>query len=216
VHLLSTELFGRSLTLPDFPTRPDLRGWGMSDMGYSDLLEQKLSYVNTYYHKDPRLDITVPPDPAAEGTLDFLISTEVFEHITPPVSRGFENARRLLKPTGVLIFSVPFSPSTLEPTLEHFPELHQYEMVKQKEGSPPILKNITRDGREQIFENLVFHGGPGATLEMRVFSRACLLAELDKAGFVDIKFCSDPIWNYGIFWQESWSLPLAARISPHA
>lgn len=208
VHLLSKELFGRSLALPDFPVRPDLHGWGMSDAGYSDLLSQKIGYINTFYHKEPRFDISAPLDPSLEGTLDFLISTEVFEHIVPPVSRSFENARRLLKPTGVFIFTVPY---TINPaTSEHFPDLHDYEVINRT-GANPILKNITRDGREQVFDNLVFHGGPGVTLEMRVFSQAGLLAELKQAGFGNIKICSEPCWEFGIYWKDSWSLPLTAR-----
>ncbi len=209
VHILSNELFGQSLALPDFPKRPDLLGWGMSDSGYSDLLPHKLNYLNTFYHMEPRLDITAPLDPAQEGKLDFLISTEVFEHIPPPVSQGFENVRRLLKPDGVLIFSVPY---TLKPqTLEHFPDLYQYEILNPVDAKP-VLKNITRDGQEQKFDDLVFHGGPGATLEMRVFSQAGLMFELKRAGFKNIKIYSEPCWEFGIYWRDLWSLPMAARI----
>jgi SAM-dependent methyltransferase len=208
-HILSTELFGQSIPLPDFPTRQDLHGWGMSDVGYADLLSRKLSYINTYYHKEPHLDITAALDPMLEGKLDFLISTEVFEHINPPVSVAFENARRLLKPNGVFIFSVPY---TLEAeTHEHFPDLYRYEIIDPG-GPRPILKNITRDGREQLFDQLVFHGGPGATLEMRVFSQAGLQAELKRAGFENVTVYSEPCWEFGIYWHGFWSLPMAARI----
>lgn len=208
VHLLSKELFGSSLALPDFPVRPDLHGWGMSDGGYADLLSKKVGYINTFYHQEPFFDITAPLDDKAEGTLDFLISTEVLEHVALPVSLAFENARRLLKPTGVFILTVPY---TLEPeTLEHFPELHKYDLIKKK-GHDFVLRNITRDGREQTFENLVFHGGLGETLEMRVFSQNSLLAELKQAGFETVRICSEPCWEFGIYWQDSWSLPLIAR-----
>jgi|WetSurMetagenome_2_1015567.scaffolds.fasta_scaffold07189_4 hypothetical protein len=207
IHMLSIELFGRSLILPDFPIRPDLIGWGMSDFGYADTLPHKLNYVNTYYHKEPRLDITAPLDPALEGKLDFLISTEVFEHINPPVSVGFKNVYRLLKKGGVFIFSVPY---TLEAeTREHFPDLYKYEVIYRTDANP-ILKNITRDGREQEFDNLVFHGGQGTTLEMRVFSEAGLISDLKHAGFETIKIYSEPCWEFGIYWHDQWSLPLVA------
>lgn len=209
VHILSTELFGQSLAIPDFPIRHDLLGWGMSDAGYSDKLPGKLNYINTFYHQEPRLDITAALDPRNEGSLDFLISTEVFEHITPPASIAFENARRLLKRNGVFIFSVPY---TLKPqTQEHFPDLYKYELINDH-GFNPVLKNITRDGNEQVFNNLVFHGGPGATLEMRVFSQAGLMSELQHAGFGKVKIYSEPCWEFGVYWQDSWSLPMAARI----
>ena len=211
VHLLSMELFGRSLALPDFPMRRDLRGLGMSDAGYADLLSQKIGYINTYYDREPRFDITAPVDAKIEGTLDFLISTEVFEHVAPPVSRAFENARRLLKPTGVLILTVPYTLETA--TREHFPELYQYELIEKK-GYDPVLRNITKDGREQVFDNLVFHGGVGSTLELRVFSRNGLMVELEQAGFVNIKICSEPCWEFGIYWPQTWSLPLTARCLP--
>jgi hypothetical protein len=208
VHLLSTELFGRSLALPDFPLRPDLHGWGMSDAGYTDLLSQKTGYINTYYDRDPRFDITASLDANVEGTLDFLISTEVFEHVAPPISRAFVNARRLLKPTGVLIFTVPYSLEAV--THEHFPDLYHYELI-EKSGGAFALKNITVDGREQIFEDLIFHGGVGTTLEMRVFSQSGLMAELEQAGFTNIKLCPEPCWEFGVYWNNPWSLPLIAR-----
>src|SRR5439155_25856884 len=84
VHVLSIELFGQSLALPDFPVRGDLRGLGMSDWdGYAIPLAAKLDYQNTYYHREPRLDIT-HIDAELEGQFDFIISTDVFEHVPPP------------------------------------------------------------------------------------------------------------------------------------
>jgi SAM-dependent methyltransferase len=207
VHLLSTELFGRSMPISAFPVRPDIRGIGLSDwIGYAAQLPHKLNYSNTYYHQEPRLDITVI-DPALEGTLDFLISTDVFEHVAPPVSICFENSYRLLKPNGVLILSVPYD---LGPaTREHFPELHDYQIVHQDDK--PILIDVTADGRRQVFEDLVFHGGEGETLEMRYFSETGLLAELKKAGFQCIKIHHEPALAYGIYWHDRQQLPITAR-----
>ena len=163
IHLLSTELFSKSLALPDFPSRPEIKGVGLSDWkGYANPLAQKLNYTNTFYHQEPKLDIA-NINPAFEGSLDFLIASDVLEHVTPPVSVCFENMYKLLKPGGVVIFSVPYTPEGI--TQEHFSDLHQYSITKQNEHY--ILRNITKDGHEQIFENLVFHGGEGATLETR-------------------------------------------------
>jgi SAM-dependent methyltransferase len=208
VHLLSMELFGKSIALPEFPARPDLRGIGLSDWKrYARPLAGKLNYTNTYYHKPPRLDITVI-EPDLEESLDFLIATDVFEHIAPPVSAGFQNVYRLLKPGGVFIFSVPYHNEGDE-TIEHFPELHQYEILKQ--NGRYILRNLTRDGKEQVFENLVFHGGDGATLEMRFFSKSSLLKEFAKAGFQQVKIYDEPDFDYGIYWHLDTSLPIVAR-----
>jgi SAM-dependent methyltransferase len=127
IHLLTTELFGKSIALPDLPQRPDIAGIGLSDSeGYASRLAKKLDYCNTFLLAEPRVDIAgVPPELSAR--YDFLIASDVFEHVAPPVSRAFVNARRLLKPGGVFVFSVPFS---LAPdTAEHFPELHDYRLV---------------------------------------------------------------------------------------
>src|SRR5262249_37605993 len=50
VHLLTTELFGRSMTIPELPRRRDLLGIGLSDPGmYAEGLAQKLGYTNTFF-----------------------------------------------------------------------------------------------------------------------------------------------------------------------
>lgn len=207
IHLLSIELFGESLILSDFPVKPNIKGIGMSDWnGYAMCLTHKLNYKNTYYHKKPKLDITAI-DPTLEGTLDFLISSDVFEHVAPPISVAFKNARRLLKPKGVLIFTVPYT--KYKKTKEHFPHLHKYEIIKR--GKDHILKNITKDCRKRIFKNLVFHEGIGATLEMRVFSESSLKEEFVKAGFRQVRIYKKSYLKYGIYWNHDWSLPITAR-----
>ena len=71
VHALSSELYGKSLALPDFPERRDLKGIGMSDWeGYARLLSVKFDYQNTHYHMEPRLDIAAI-DPSLEGRVRF-------------------------------------------------------------------------------------------------------------------------------------------------
>jgi SAM-dependent methyltransferase len=206
VHLLSILLFGESIALPDFPKRPDITGWGMSDAGYSEKLQNKLNYLNTFYHQEPKFDISEPLDPSYEKTLDFLISTEVFEHIAPPVSRSFENAFRLLKPTGALIFSVPYNLE--KSTIEHFPDLYDYSLDKIDNNF--LLSNKSKDGKIQTYDHLVFHGGPGTTLEMRVFSESGLFWEFEKAGFSRIRILTEPYLKFGIYLQDNWSLPLIA------
>ena len=208
IHLLSLELFGKSIPLPDFPTDKSISGIGMSDWdGYALPLAEKLDYKNTFYHQEPRLDITDIPDELVE-TLDFVISTDVFEHVLSPVSRAFVNTYRLLKPGGAFIFTVPFTLEN-EHTVEHFDSLHDFEIIEEDGGH--ILINTTPDGTSTRYENLVFHGGPGSTLEMRVFSRASVLRELELAGFRDIEIAGDASPRNGIFWDKPWSLPLVAR-----
>ncbi len=208
IHLLSLELFGESRTLPDFPIRPAIKGIGLSDWrGYAIPLAHKLGYQNTFYHKKPRLDIT-RVDSAWEAQFDFVIASDVFEHVAPPVSAAFANARRLLKPNGVLIFTVPY---TLKdgPTLEHFPGLYDYRLIRT--GTGFRLHNRTQAGDEQVFDQLVFHGGAGETLEMRVFTLTALQREFQKAGFTRVKVHCEPEFKFGIYWRVDWSLPITAR-----
>jgi len=207
IHVLSVELFGKSLALPDFPERRDITGIGMSDWeGYGIPLARKLNYKNTYFHQEPKLDIT-SINSALEGTLDFIISSEVFEHIPPPVSIAFENARKLLKPEGVLILTVPYTKN--KQTLEHYPELYDFQIIESSDQY--ILKNTTKSGIVQVFDNLVFHGGAGSTLEMRVFSESSLIEELKNAGLNNIKIHQAPFFEHGIYWSHDWSLPVSAR-----
>jgi SAM-dependent methyltransferase len=206
VHLLTTELFGRSITIPELPRRADLAGIGLSDSEhYAKRLGEKLDYTNTFFHREPRLDITAPADDLT-GRYDFIIASDVFEHVAPPVARSFANARRLLKPQGVLIFSVPYS---LEAeTREHFPELNDYRLV-ERDGEW-CLENRTVDGRKQVFTDLHFHGGPGSTLEMRLFSRSGLIRDFAAARFAGVRIADEAYPAYGIVWPEPWSVPMVA------
>jgi SAM-dependent methyltransferase len=207
VHLLSIGLHGRSLALPDWPVNKRIRGVGLSDWhGYAQRLPARVNYVNTYYHTEPYLDIVAPPA-QYKNALDFLISSEVFEHVPPPVSRAFRASFEILKPGGILVLTVPF---TNEPdTLEHFPDLHRFEIVKIDDDY--VLVNKRKDGTFELHTTLAFHGGPGTTLEMRVFSRASLLKHLAEAGFVDVTVMETDYPEMGIIHKHPWSLPILAR-----
>lgn len=207
VYALALRMFGQPLAIADFPENArGLRGIGMSDTGiYADLLPKQTGYVNTYYHQEPRLDIQ---NPGAEhlGCYDFVISSDVLEHVAPPVSTAFMNLRLLLRPGGLLVLTVPFSMEG--ETVEHYPELHDFR-VDEIDGQY-VLFNRTSDGREQRFADLVFHGGPGSTLEMRVFSEASLRRELEQAGFTDVRFHREACFESGIVWLCPWSVPITA------
>ena len=208
IRVLSNQLFGKTLLLSDFPARPDICGLGMTDWkGYADGLAEKFSYRNTYYHQEPRLDISTVEIPVDLLANDFIISSEVFEHVVPPVSRAFENVAKMLKPGGLFILTVPYTNN--KDTIEHFPELYDFTIVEDNETF--VLKNRTREGVIQEFRNLVFHGGPGTTLEMRVFSENCIIQHLRNAAFTAIKVHREPDFAHGVWWPQSWSLPISAR-----
>jgi SAM-dependent methyltransferase len=205
-RLVTLELLGRATILPGLSPHRQFAGLGLSDAhAYALPLAAVFDYENTYFHTDPRLDITELPDERV-GRYDFVIASDVFEHVNPPVGRAFVNARRMLRPGGKFIFTVPFN---LEPgTREHFPNLHDWSMAEA--DGRWTLTNRTADGRLETFDDLVFHGGPGSTLEMRVFSRAALEREFREAGFARVRIADEPCLAYGIHWPEPWSVPMVA------
>jgi SAM-dependent methyltransferase len=197
------ELFGRVLPLKDFPRSRQIRGIGLSDWGpIAKILAKRFDYKNTFFHREPNLDIMNPH--ASAGSYDFIIATEVFEHVPPPVQTAFDNLARLLKPGGFAVFSSPWE-STGD-THEHFPELFDWEVVKFR--GDYVLVNRTRDGRLEAFDNLVFHDGPGETLEIRVFSKDGLLANCKAAGFDIVMAENNPA--HGIVWDD-WSRGFVLR-----
>jgi SAM-dependent methyltransferase len=167
------------IVLARMKPRKDIRGIGCSDWGYADLLAEKFDYVNTFYDHDPQLDLcNIDWTRYAPGSIDFITCTDVLEHVAPPIEKTFENMRRLLRPGGVAILTVPTS---LEPaTREHFPQLHDWRI--EGENADRVLVNRRSNGDFERFDNLCFHGGEGMTLEFRLFSRQGLLKTIEQAG----------------------------------
>lgn len=206
-QLVARELFGADIALPDLPRRRDVLGLGLSDAdAYAQPLAARLTYENTFFHRQPRVDITAI-EAERMGRYDFVIASDVFEHVAAPVARAFVNARRLLRPGGALILTVPFTLAAA--TREHFPVLADWRI--EGESDARVLVNRTADGHEERFGQLCFHGGDGSTLEMRLFCRDGLLAELAAAGFVDVHIAADAYLPFGIVWPEPWSVPIVAR-----
>ena len=199
--------------LPEFPKHENIKGFGMSDaLLYATPLGQKVDYANTFYDRQPYLDITAT-HPDQYGTYDFILSSDVFEHVAPPIDRAFEEAFRLLKPSGFLCITVPSS-HVADETVEYYPDLHQYSIVEL--AGEHVLINRKRDKALEIRENLEFHGGIGATLVMRLFSQADLQRKLRAAGFLDVASLAEPIERFGIVFEGPWSHPLVARKEPFA
>jgi hypothetical protein len=210
IHALAVELFDKPLMLPQFPVDKSILGLGMSDWeGYAKPLAKVTSYTNTFYHAEPHLDITEIPEDMV-GKHRFLISSDVFEHIpVASIDSAFVNSRRLLGSGGVFIFTVPFTKEGT--TAEHFPNMHDFRIIET--AGKRFLYNRTRDGKEEIFDQLIFHGGEGMTLEMRIFSEPDLLRHLKNAGFSSTRIYSDQVPEYGIIWPMDWAVPVAARVS---
>lgn len=194
------------LPLIDLPRNERIVGLGTSDAGvYAHLLAVKYDYLNTFYHQRPKLDITAPP-PAWFGRHDFLISSDVLEHVAGPPALAFANLRRLLKPGGLLALTVPYGDQPH--TIEHYPDLHDYRIIDT--GGRRILVNLTAAGVEQRFDTPCFHGGDGATLEMRIFSLPDLTDHLQAAGFSQIRIHAEDRPEWGIVHTHALGLPITA------
>ena len=99
--------------------------------------------------------------------------------------------------------------SVCRTTVEHFPDLHEFR-IEARDGAD-VLVNSTRDGREQVYSDLVYHGGGGATLEMRVFSRDDVLAQLRDAGFLTPRVYEEDAPECGMMLEGPCSLTMSAR-----
>ena len=206
MHALSLELFGVPVALADFPVLKSVRGLGLSDnRECASLLATRFDYRNTFYHQEPCLDIAQAPS-NEQGTYDFVLAGEVFEHVPPPVQNAFKNVYGLLKPGGFLVMTVPYS--TEATTREHFPEMRDYKVVSV--GGHLALLNRTRGGEWQIFDNVVFHGGDGSTVEVRLLSETNLRDGLRAAGFQRIQFLPEDYAPFGIVHEGSWGVPVVA------
>src|SRR5215471_18959845 len=206
IGVLSTEIFGVTMSLPEFPELKGIRGIGMSDSPQlASRLAAKFDYTNTFYHQAPFFDVTRPDD-RDTGRFDFILCSEVMEHVPPPVELAFMALAKLLKPDGVLLMTTPY---TIDgKTREHFPELFEYTLAVP--GGRTVLVNRRRDGEIEVFENLVFHGGHGSTLEVRIFSEASLIEALKSSGFAGVYISAENLPEFGVDHSETWSLPIAA------
>jgi SAM-dependent methyltransferase len=209
VAALSRKLFaGKSLPLDQWKGVEGLKVTGVSDAELiARALGQKVSYTNTFFHQAPFLDVCAPA-PEQLASCDVMICSDVLEHVPTPVERAFEGMRKVIRPGGFLLMTVPCT--ALEATAEHYPSLHEYRIIER--GGKPVLVNRTADGRLEEFHDLVFHGGPGETLEMRSFAMNDLERRLSRAGFSTVEICAQPDFRHGVYWQRPYDVPIVAHV----
>ena len=208
IATLTKEIFGEVLILEKQASNKSLLGMGMSDDGiYADTLNKLYSYENTFYDREPKFDITDRKLKEREGRYNFIITSDVFEHIPYPVNNAFQNLYNLLAPGGICIFSVPFDRTGK--TIEHFPNLKEWKISVLDDNR--VLINNLGNGNLQIFENLCFHGGSGATLEMRRFGLNDILELFTSVGFKDIIIHSEELPEWGIIYSVKDSYVISAR-----
>lgn len=179
-------------------SRKQKNGIGMSDWPYFvSNLQRLTNHIDTYYHQQPLLDVTNSDSCSNYSNLDYVICSEVLEHVISPVSSCLINIHSMLKPDGVLILTVPYLEGY--ESIEHFPHLQDFEIVNV--SGKYTLVNLAPDGSFQHFDRLSFHGGPGSVLEMRVFGEGDILAMLSYAGFSHIDILEPNIPEIGYVWD---------------
>lgn len=200
--------FGNNTPLVNQSEKKSFSVVGLSDgPRYASLLDDKFNYVNTFYHKEPFLDITAPCDNHA-AQYDLIISTEVFEHVVGDPLAPFKGALSVLKPGGTMILTVPFRNKGEH--MEHYPGLKSYTSREISEAKW-IADLEFSDGTTTTDENPKFHGGPGKTLEVRLYNRTQLLKDLSDSGFSEIEIHDENKPQFGINWGPASRVITAKR-----
>lgn len=123
------------------------------------------------------------------------------------MQRAFDGAFQVLRPGGVLVLTVPFDERP--ETSEHFPNVRDFKLIEF--DGEWLLIGRTQDGLYEMHNDLIFHGGPGTTVEMRFFSHQAVISHLEVAGFTEITVYEQPVHEYGIFPPHKEGLPISAR-----
>lgn len=131
VHAIQRELLRseRGTVLRSATQRKEITGIGFSDSHiYAAELDRIFDYTNTFYHKDPMLDIMSGDSIVNYRPTDFVVCSDVLEHVAPPAIIAFHNLRKLVRPGGVLILIVPYLEGY--ETIEHYPHLYKWKTVE--------------------------------------------------------------------------------------
>lgn len=205
VLLTCRAIYGNDLPLARQPVKKSARVVGLSDAQlYAKPFASHFTYTNTYYHQPPKLDVR-DPAPEFRDCADLVINSEVFEHVIGATQSAFDGIIKVLKPGGTMVFSVPF---TNRKGSEHYPGLVDYTS-RQTEDGGWAADLVFDDGHTATDLAPKFHGGPGLTLELRLFSRQRILDEMTAAGFTDVTFHeAEP--QFGVNWGR-FSLMVTAR-----
>jgi len=162
-------------TLSDVQEDWSIRGLGTSDdIKIAKKLGNKFDYVNTYYHKGPKLDLT-DVDPQWRENARFVICSDVLEHIPPPTNIALEGLYSLVALGGAAIVSIPYG--NTETSNEFYPNLDRYEIQDNQ-----VVWHDTM-GQRHVDTNPEFHGGAGQTLSFRVWSLSRFEEALLSVGF---------------------------------
>jgi hypothetical protein len=151
--------------------------------------KNEFNYLNTFFDSEPKLDVSNPND--FKNCASVLISSDILEHVMPPFEKALKGHFDILRRGGYLILTTPYFKN--QAFVEKYPWMQSYSV-----GVDHVVTGIDAAGRKVMVENPVFHGGPGNTLEMRLFTPDTLTQSLTSVGFRDIRILEEDILSKGI------------------
>lgn len=156
--------------------KPDLsrRGLGISDdHRVARALSTSFSYVNTFLHQFPIVDLERVPRETL-GQYEFITCSDVLEHTSDRL-QSIQGIYQMLIPGGFAVITVPVADD--DKYKEYFPNVSDLQIVE----SQVVWRN--HNGEEFIEKSPQFHGGDGQTLVFRQWTRGQLKHDLESVGF---------------------------------
>ena len=159
---------------------PDLSrvGIGVSDdWRLASLLASRFAYTNTFLHRFPYLDISDPPE-ILRDSLEFVICSDVLEHVMGDVQVAMRGLLSILRPGGFIVTSIPIAGPD---HVEYFPGCRSYVELGSSVEWTDNLGIVRRNDAP------IYHGGQGQTLTFRQFTEDSFAKALEQAGFANIR-----------------------------
>ena len=159
---------------------PDHRrhGLGISDNPeMARFFRRCFDYSNSQLDVAPFIDLLDPPS-ATAGLYDFVICSDVLEHVPPPAERALVSLASFLRPGGAAVVSVPIRD---EGTDEYYPGITEWSMV---DGA---LHWTDGDGATHVDPDPEIHGGDGLTIAFRTWGADEFERAILASGFSSIE-----------------------------
>jgi len=169
---------------------PNVIGLSDHDDVQAFMNRNQYKYKNTYFDVEPLLNVS-KPSKTFLNSADILISSDVLEHVMSTFEKSIIGHFEILKPGGWLIMTTPYFKD--QPYVDKYPWMSSYSVTREGE-----INALGSEGIRKVSDP-IFHGGPGNTLEMRLFAPETLKEALGSAGFTEIAFLEEDIPQYGIF-----------------
>lgn len=164
--------------LPKLTGRVLDMGCGMGP--YRSLLRSVSEYVGADITLGPEVDVLIKPGaplPFEDSSFDAILSTQVFEHVAD-IEDAVSELRRVLKPGGVLVASVPF--------------------IYQVHGAPDDYRRLSEYGLKRLLadfsvEDIRCQGAVGSALAILLLGWISTQLSVNVIAWM-VKFALLPLW----------------------